>query len=373
MKGSFFGFLAKFSRFVSVVWGANGQAISTRARVLDCVLRALRCSRVGLGDGDWVPPKIAELGDRKIYQISFDCEPLADPTSGALANALVRKNENNSHLIVISDELPSRDTTTNKLKYAEKATAVFPVYSVRNGRLNPDNRAACPNTTYVSGGRKLYVIGIASFATTNEPGWLTNASYALVGLLPPLWSMFKGNLDDNVSKKLTKYSETEDPLKKTLSALNADENYSATKELGPDFYVVDTAFSKVTIRVKYVRSLLRDGTQSARNAFRKQLDLSEKLTTTNLESTCSNVATELLKLGFSAEEDVPFALGYKALGSSLTREQIENCLGSDYALLAAKMTDLQDFAPRPRNLTRSGSPFASLHRIAASPFNLNLR
>ncbi|MBB5054304.1 hypothetical protein HNQ36_004306 [Afipia massiliensis] len=303
-----------------------------------------------LGMGIGHPRKTTELGDRRIYQITFECKKLADPTSDPVANAFIRRNKSNSHLIVIADELPARDPATDKLKFSDKAVALLPVFSVRNGRLDPDNREACPNDTYVYGGRKLYVLGIASFSTTNTPGWLTSLTYGVAGLVPPLWSMFKGNISPEVSSKLGKYEETEDPLKKTLSALNADENYSLTQELGADRYVVQTAFSRVTIRVKYIRSILRDGTQTARNAFRKQLDGGEELSTTDIAATCSKIAAELLKLGFSNEEDVPFGLGYKAINSKLTVGQITECLGSDYALAAANMKDLQSFAPKSRRL-----------------------
>lgn len=292
-----------------------------------------------LGMGMAHPATVAELVDRRIYRISFKCTKVASLTGSIPAKALIRTNESNTHVVVIADSVPTRDAS-DKLKLPENVVALLPVFMVRKGRADPDNRSACPNDTYVYGGRKLYLMGVASFSTVHEPGFLISLGYGIAGLIPPLWSMFKGNIPADISAKVTNYSATEDPLKKTLSALNDDENFSVTQEMGPGRYRVDTAFSRVDIQVSYIRSVLREGGPKVQNAFRKQLDSApEKLTTTDIKGTCAKLANALAKLGFSKEEDIPYALAYRGIDAGFSASQASECLGRDFALRAAKMKD----------------------------------
>jgi hypothetical protein len=326
--------------FHTLFSGASMKAIAfaSAAITIVCSTHAWSADSV-LGMGMAHPPKAAELVDRRIYRISFKCSRGASLTGSIPAKALIRTNESNTHLVVIADSVPTRDAA-DKLKLPENAVALLPVFMVRKGIPDPDNRSACPNDTYVYGGRKLYLMGVASFSTTHEPGIFMSIGYGIAGLIPPLWSMFKGNIPADVSAKVTNYSATEDPLKKTLSALNDDENYSVTEEMGPGKYRVDTAFSHVDIQVSYIRSVLREGGPKVQNAFRKQLDSApEKLTTTDIKGTCAKLANALAKLGFSKEEDIPYALAYRGVDAGFTADQASQCLGPDFALRAAKMKD----------------------------------
>ena len=139
----------------------------------------------------------------------------------------------------------------------------------------------------------------ANYSTENQPGVLLSLGYAIAGLIPPLWAMFNGNLSGPTKDQLTGLSGTEDPLKKVLSALNREENYPVSVNLRPGDYEIKTAFSRVKINIKYVPSIIRDGGPTAMKFFRKQIDTSPHKIDGNNLGLCTQLATDLLALGFS--------------------------------------------------------------------------
>lgn len=289
------------------------------------------------------PQKITDLLDQRIYRISFKCTALSNLVGSRNASLFINRNVTTGHVIVIADALPTGDAA-GKSKFPESARSLYPVFFALNGRADPDNRTACPNDLLVYGGRKLYLIESATYSTSHEPGFFLSLGYGLAGLIPPLWSAFQGKMDVDVAKRFTDVQQTEDPLKKTLKAFNEAENYTVTKELGPGDYIVTTPFSKVVVSVKYIQSVLKDGGPRMRKPFRDQLDgAKEALVEANLATTCRTAAAGFLASGFSRQEDVPFALAYRAIRSGLAKDSIIDCLGRDTATQAAA---LQDFWPR---------------------------
>lgn len=63
----------------------------------------------------------------------------------------------------------------------------------------------------------------------------------------------------------------------------------------------------------------------------------EKIPADKVATTCGQIAASLKPLGFTEEEDIPFALTYLASQSVVTKGKILECLGDDYAANAAKL------------------------------------
>ncbi|UVO28143.1 hypothetical protein [Bradyrhizobium arachidis] len=292
------------------------------------------------------PRQEAPLSDQRIYKLTFSCNALANLTNGQASNIFIRENATSSHFIVINDKLMSSDTAGNTT-VPTTGVAFFPVFAITKGVIKIDNRGACLSTQYITGGPELYLQAYANYSTQNEPGILLSLGYAVAGLIPPLWAMFNGKLSGPTKDQLTAFGNTEDPLKKTLSALNTEENYPVSRRLSPGDYEVRTAFSSVKINVKYVPSIINDGGDTAMKFFRKQIDTSPQKIDANNLGLCTNLAGDLVAIGFSKENDIPYALAYKGIRSGLTAAQASQCLGDDYAIAAASIkSGLWEFAGR---------------------------
>ncbi|MCK1358348.1 hypothetical protein [Bradyrhizobium sp. 199] len=292
------------------------------------------------------PPTNAPLSEQRIYKVSFSCQARADLGGGQAANLFIRQDATSSHFIVINDKLAATDANGNAT-FPTSGVAFLPVFAITKGVVKIDNRTGCLATQYLTGGPDLYLQAYANYSTQNQPGVLLSLGYAIAGLIPPLWAMFNGNLSGPTKDQLTAFGNTEDPLKKTLLALNTEENYPVSINLRPGDYEVRTAFSSVKIKVTYVPSIIKNGGDTAMKFFRKQIDTSlQKIDSNNLAQ-CTDLATDLLALGFSKEDDIPYALAYKGIRSKLTAAQASQCLGKDYAVAAASIKQgLWEFASR---------------------------
>jgi hypothetical protein len=313
----------------------------------------------------YFPPKEAPLSDQRIYKLTFSCNARANLTNGQASNAFIRKNATSSHFIVINDKLMSTDGSGNAT-VPTSGVAFFPVFAITKGVIKIDNRNACLSTQYITGGPELYLQAYANYSTQNEPGILLSLGYAVAGLIPPLWAMFNGKLSGPTKDQLTAFGNTQDPLKKTLSALNTEENYPVTRKLAPGDYEVRTAFSSVKINVSNVPSIINDGGDTAMKFFRKQIDTSPQKIDANNLGLCTNFATDLVALGFSKEDDIPYALAYKGIRSGLTAAQASQCLGDDYAVAAASIkSGLWEFAGRKDEVLTLAE--AKMEHSAAAP------
>jgi hypothetical protein len=282
------------------------------------------------------PPKRASLSDNRIYKITFNCKAEADLSNSQAANLFIRRNATSSHFIVINDKPVAPDASGN-VAIPNTGTAFLPVFAISKGVVKIDNRRSCPNPQYITGGPELYLQAYANYSTENAPGILLSLGYAVAGLIPPLWAMFNRSLPDATQNQLGSFSQTEDPLKKTLTALNREENYPVSVNLSPGKYVIRTAFSTISINVKYVPSIIRDGGGTAMKFFRKQIDTAAEKLDANDMSKCGALAADLLGLGFSRQDDIPYALAYKGIRSGFNADQASQCLGDDYAIAAASI------------------------------------
>ena len=295
------------------------------------------------------PAQYAPLQDQRLYKLTFKCKSLADLQTGPLSNLWIRKDATSSHYILISNSLIAPGSDGN-VAFPTTGTAFIPVFAVTNGVKKIDNREprACPDTQYITGSSTLYLQTYVNYSTNYKPGIVLSLGYAAAGLIPPLWAMFNGNLSGPSKEQLTQYKNTEDPLKDTLAALNTEENYPATVKFGVGQYAVRTAFSEVTINVSYVPSIIKDAGPTAMKYFRSQINTSSaSIDTAQIAATCTQLASDLINLGFSKQDDIPFALAYKGIRSKLTADQASTCLGDEYAVAAASIPGgLWEYAAR---------------------------
>jgi hypothetical protein len=313
--------------------------------ILACVALWPHESRALFGDPDKAAMRLTlqpqqtytELKEHQIYKLTYKCTAIADLKNSNDAKLFIRKNQTSSHYILINNKLASTDAAGNPT-FPSDAVAFLPVFAINNGVVKINNCTAYPDPQYITGAPGLYLQAYANYSTANQPGILLSLGYGVAGLIPPLWAMFRGELSEGSQALVANFPKTEDPLKKTLSALDKENNFPASAKLGVGTYVITTAFSKVEISVNYVPSIIREGGSSAMRFFRKQIDTAvQKIEANSIDTQCTALATELLDLGFSKVDDIPFALAYKGIRSNLNASQASQCLGRDYAVAAASI------------------------------------
>ena len=285
------------------------------------------------------PNNNRELEDHKLYRIKVTCSPRADLANRDMRTWLVSQSTAISHFILISDQLPQTDPAKDGDKLPDNAISIIPVYSFV-GQKQRDNRSACSRSLVISGGQPLHLIASESYSKTNSPGTLTRVVYAVADLIPPLWSIFaRQSIPADVSRKLSGVKQAQDPIKAILATLDKDENYTKSEEIHPGKYRIDTKYSKITIDVSMLPSIVGAKPSSLVKDFRKRLNTApEKLKPDDLENSCSSIAVALGEAGFSQDADIPYALAYVA-AKSVPKEKILECLTEDYALSAAKLSD----------------------------------
>jgi hypothetical protein len=316
----------------------------------------------------------SDLQDQHMYQIAFNCEFGARqlPNSSgdfdsAFTDWFVHINQAVSQHMLISTDLPTVDDS-NKMTLPAKAIALFTLYSTTATSPPADFRKLCTGSVYVPGGQKIYLITWASWSKQFAVGGATQALYEFTKAISPLWSLF-APIPAAIAGKVTNVQATEDPLKNIMTDLNQNKNYGPPGELLREGqYVVTSDYSKVTITVTKLPSLVRANSNTILHDFRAQLDArTEKLDAQNAKDTCGSIAFQLGEVGFSQAEDIPYALAYLAAKSLTTKQDIVNCL-DDYALRAAKLgSNLWSFIPPARQITPADAINLHVNAGAAQP------
>jgi hypothetical protein len=103
-------------------------------------------------------------------------------------------------------------------------------------------------------------------------------------------------------------------------------------------YTVETKYSRATVTVERIESIVLAKPPSLQKGFRDQLKSApEKIPADKISTTCGQIAASLKTLGFTEGEDIPFALTYLASQSVVTKGKVLECLGDDYAANAVKL------------------------------------
>jgi hypothetical protein len=257
-----------------------------------------------------------DRSDHTIYLVSFKCEARAALPTRTIVDLAVLSKVTTSHSIVFSTDLVTADPATGKGKLPDKPLRMITPFAI-NGDNVADFRKPklCPSPFVITGSKPVYVYPIANYSTVNEPGAIVRVGYALLKVVPALWAAFNP-IPDPISKKISGVSGTEEPLKSIFSAFNKDRSYTTGFQIDEGEFVVTTDYSRVTISVKRMPSVVRASPSSLQEDFRAQLaSAKEQIKTDDVQSTCLLIAAALKEVGFSEAEDIPYAL--TALSSKL--------------------------------------------------------
>jgi hypothetical protein len=284
-----------------------------------------------------------DLKDRTLYEVKFSCKRgagLSDDSNvlHAIANFFVHPNESANQYMVISNDMAVPDPSdAAKIKLPEKAITILPVFSIKNTTAI-SNFSACEKSIYVQSTQRIYLIPTVAWSKKYTEGGGLAALYQATKLISPLWSLFNpASIPAAIASKIANAQATEDPIKAILTAMNNDSNYGENVRLRTGRYIINTKYSTVTVTVSPLSSIVSAASDELRQDFRSALDSATKIETTNFTGTCSQIGANLEKVGFSREQDVPYALAYLAANALSQPIDIIHCLGRDYAVRAAKL------------------------------------
>lgn len=285
------------------------------------------------------------LKDHALYEVKVTCSRGQSLTSNdnildAIADFVLHHNESANQYIVIGNDLAVPDPSdAKKIKLPEKAISILPVFSIKDTSV-VSNFGACSRSIYVQGTQKIYLIPTVSWSSQYTPGPGLTALYQASKLISPLWSIFNpAAIPAAIASKITNAQATEDPIKSILTTMNKDANYGETVRLRTGRYIIATKYSKITLDVSPLPSIVMAASDDLRRDFRAALDSApQKIATTGFETTCGQIATVLTGAGFSEKEDIPYALTYLSANALNTKEDMIKCLGKPYAARAARLS-----------------------------------
>jgi hypothetical protein len=290
--------------------------------------------------------------DHTIYRVSFECGPRAALPKRTVIDLVVLKTVTTSHSIVFSTDLVSTDPATGKGKMPDKPLRMITPFAIKGGNiLDFRSPHLCPSPFVIAGSKPVYVYPVASYSTMNEPGVILEVGYGLLKLVPTLWAVFSP-IPDPISKKISSSANSEDPTKSILSKFNQDKSYTSGFQIDEGRFIITTDYSQVIVTVARIPSIVKAIPSSFQEDFRTQLaSAKEQIKPDDVQATCLQIATALKEVGFSEDEDIPYAL--TALSSKLgKREKMVDCLGQCYVESALKLGGiLWSWIPKQLQLT----------------------
>ncbi len=291
------------------------------------------------------PGQHQALKDHALYEVKVTCSRGQSLSSDnnildAIADFILHRNESANQYVVIGNDLAVADPSdAKKIKLPEKAIAVLPVFSIKDTSV-VSNFDACSRSIYVQGTQKIFLIPTVSWSSQYTSGPGLTALYQASKLISPLWSIFNpAAIPAAIASKITNAQATENPIKEILTTMNKDANYGETIRLKTGRYIITTKYSKVTLDVSPLPSIVMAASDDLRRDFRAALDsATQKIATTGFEATCGQIATVLTGAGFSEKEDIPYALTYLSANALNTKDDMIKCLGRPYAAPAARLS-----------------------------------
>lgn len=260
------------------------------------------------------------LDDHTLYEVKFTCHPgsglSADSASvlDRVVNWFAHQNESANHYLIISNDVAQPDPSAQgKIKLPAKAVFILPVFSIKNDSVI-SNIKSCPDSIYVEGSQKLYLIPTISWSSEYTEGPALAGLYQATKLISPIWSIFNPeSIPAAIASKITNAQATEAPIKDILTKMNKDKDYGESVRLKQGRYVITTRYSTVTMQVSRLSSVVKAPSSDLRRDFRDALDAApQKISATDNYKACDEIATTLADEGFSEKEDIPYALTYLA-------------------------------------------------------------
>ena len=286
---------------------------------------------------------LPSLKTAQTYAVSISCKPKGNLQPVSDDNPFVRTKYTTSHGILISTK-PATEQPDGK-KLPDTGLAMSLVY-VTDGNAGSelDNRRGCDQTFVVRRTDQLFLVPFINLQTENSAGVLTTIVLAAVKPITSLISLIAGGpLASSVATRISGAQDTAQNFNDMLKLLNKNQILASSRILGIGTTTVVTDYSIVTVSVNAVPSLItyakHDFSNDLRNLGEKSTAKVTGTTATDLEGSCTKLATNLSLDGVTSVEDRAFVVGFEALKAVTTREQVMACLGR-LVIVASKLTSL---------------------------------
>ena len=286
------------------------------------------------------PSARAPLDAQKLYKISVSCKATNQPLpEESFWDPLIHKEETTAHFVAFSNDAADPDpSAAGKIKMPSALLRMAHLYSFK-GEERYYGMRSCPEPFVVEGSTPVYMTPVAVYSSTHTPGFLSQIGYQVAKLIPILASVFQPTLlTPDVGKQITAFPQTEEPIKSIVKTFDKTRSFGEGIKMRTGTYTVETKYSRATITVENIASIVLAKPASLQKGFRDQLKSApEKIPADKIATTCGQIAASLKPLGFTETEDIPFALTYLASQSVVTKGKILECLGDDYADNAVKL------------------------------------
>jgi hypothetical protein len=243
-----------------------------------------------------------------------------------------RENVSTTHFIALTNA-PAGPTEVPK--DVKAATTVFSVSGDQKDRKIYINKK-CEQQFILSGRDRLYLLAIANQTTTEQPSALVSAAFDLIGIAAPLLPLFQGTA--LASTVLGDVSKTQDPLSKLLSLFDKGTTVTRVDDLFQGSNVITTPYSRVTLNVSKIKSLVGLNNNDITNAYensmgeaKKSLNPDSITDLTALAQKCGELENGLRNENLSTE-DISYGIVLLTRLAALDQTKTLACMGKDYAL-----------------------------------------
>ncbi len=287
------------------------------------------------------PANRTKLDPYGIYRVAVVCKetkPLPVETNSGI---FARNNVATAHTIAITDQ----GVTSSAFPAADKAKAVIGVFAVSGDTKNRSGfvNRACDTDFFISARKPLFLAASAAKATAASPSVLTQALYNVVKIVIPIWPLFTGTaLAGEIKNQLTAVKDSEQPLKDFFAGFDNGITSTIVQPLYVGTHVIKTEYSRVTVSVTRLKSIIQLGNDTFRAAFEDTFIVLKDqiapaagpLNADQFSLKCASIRNQLAAPGLSTY-DATYALGYAAHQAGLAPDKVMDCLGRDHALIAA--------------------------------------
>lgn len=332
-------------RIYTVLLALFGIAIATGLAQGASIAKLPRDAKQDVANIVETPKKVVKRESDNTYRVDFKCEPRKPLAGETTIGLFFRSTTIATQTIIVSTSLPAlkADGKSVDLPAAADIKIAVPIYSVNS--LSSVNNTKCDNSFYIAGAADLSLVSIVTLGKSDSPSAFYKTLMAGIDIIPPLFSLFSGvDLPKNVADTLTKVDRLDAPYGALLATLSTGANQAISRPLRVGRYTVLTAFSKVTVDIYPIASMVLD------DRFRTDFSASLKTAGTSIsatddpDATRSKVDGAVDDLGFHSTADHAFALFLLARRAGLHDEGMMKTLGKEYAAAIA------EFPPKIRKL-----------------------
>jgi hypothetical protein len=278
-----------------------------------------------------------------LYAIELSCKQQSATLQPVPENALFNTKYTTALSLFVGTQPPTaKPDGTAKLN---GAVGYEPIALVNTGgEIAIDNTDACKQTFLVTNANSLFLVPTVSLTRTYEAGFFANFIDKVISLATAIApAILTGGIAAPTAASLSAVQSSIKPMSDLIATLNKAQNYTKTQSLKVGKTVVMTDYTRITINVRAVPSIVAepDRNQDLIDELKKSIDNApNKLAATDQNPNCIPLAAILAKAGFRDPRDQAFALGYLAVNTFSSKDQIITCLGPKFALPAAKLGDL---------------------------------